>query len=521
MLSFPPFRLDLDNERLWKNSDEIHLRRKPFAILRHLVRNPQRLVTREEIVDAVWGRIAMSESLLRTHLSAVRQVLGEGVVETVVGRGYRFVPEVKRWDLEAPRGEPASTPARGNGRVVVGRDGELDSLRAALRLAKDHRRTTVFVSGEAGTGKTTLVEVFLEQASLRGPLLIGWGACVEQYVSGQDYLPVLDAIRALCRGRGADRVIDVFTRHAPAWLVQMPGVVRSDRLDDLQRRAAGATQARKVCELADALEALTVDVPVVLVFDDLQWTDRSTAELMAFLGSRREPAQLLIVGTHRPEEATRAHPLTRLTGELIAHRRASSIALEGLGSDAVDAYLSKRCPGHTFPSELARTLERSTGGNPLFLTMLVDDLQREGVIRQREGHWELSTSVQDVAARRPDSIRRLIDVQIDRLGAVEQRIAEVAGIAGMTFAAGVVAHALNLDTHDVDSACESLANERRLLRHTGTESWPDGTIQSRYAFRHALFQHAALARNTAATVRARQRQIAERLETGMSDKRPR
>jgi predicted ATPase len=112
-------------------------------------------------------------------------------------------------------------------------------------------------------------------------------------------------------------------------------------------------------------------------------------------------------------------------------------------------------------------------------------------------------------------------VQIDRLGAVEQRIAEVAGIAGMTFAAGVVAHALNLDTHDVDSACESLANERRLLRHTGTESWPDGTIQSRYAFRHALFQHAALARNTAATVRARQRQIAERLETGMSDKRPR
>ncbi|HTB76478.1 MAG TPA: AAA family ATPase, partial [Polyangiaceae bacterium] len=513
MLSFPPFRLDLDNERLWKNGEEVRVRRKPFAILRHLVQHPQRLVSHDEIIEVVWGKVATSESLLRTHLSEVRQALGEGVVETVVGRGYRFLPEVKRLDLESCRGD-ANPLARANGRVVVGRDGELDSLRAALRSARDRRRTTVFVSGEAGAGKTTLVDVFLERATVPGPALIGWGACVEQYGSGQAYLPVLDAVRALCRGRSADRVIEVFTRHAPAWLVQIPGVVRPDRLDDLQRRAAGATQARRVCELADALEALSVDAPVVLVFDDLQWTDPSTAELIAFLGSRREPAQILIVGTYRPEEASRGHPLTRVTSELIAHRRASSIALEGLGSDAVNAYLSQRCPGHTFPREFARTLERSTGGNPLFLTTLVEDLEAQGLIRQEDGHWELSISLHDLAARRPDSIRRLIDVQIDRLRAFEQRIVEVAAIAGMTFAVGVVAHTLEADVDDVDSACESLANERRLLRYAGTETWPDGSIQSRYAFRHALFQHAALKRNTAATVRAWHRKIAERLERG-------
>lgn len=514
MLSFPPFRLDLENERLWRNGEELPLRRKPFAVLRHLVQHPQRLVSHDEIVDAVWGKIVMSESLLRTHVSGVRRVLGKGVVETVVGRGYRFLPEVKRLDPEAWRGDATSTPPNGTGRVVVGRDAELDSMRAALRSAKDRRRTTVFVSGEAGTGKTTLVDVFLERASAPGPLLAGWGACVEPYGTGQAYLPVIDAICGLCRGPRADRVIDVFTRHAPAWLVQMPGVVPPDRLDHLRRRAAGATQSSTLCELADALETLSVDAPVVLVFDDLHWTDPSTVELIAFLGTRREPAQLLIVGTYRPEEARRGHPLTRLTGELIAHRRASSIALEGLGSDAVDAYLSKRCPGHTFPRELARTLERSSGGNPMFLTTLVDDLEGRGLIRQQDGHWELSTSVQDIAARCPDSIRRLIDVQIDRLGAGEQRIVEVAGIAGMTFAAGVVAHALGANVRDVESACESLANERRLFRYAGTETWPDGTIQSRYAFRHALFQHAALARSTAATVRARRRQITERLETG-------
>jgi predicted ATPase len=513
-LTFTRFRLDLASERLWKNGEELRLRRKPFAILRHLVHNPQRLVTHEEIVQAVWGKIAMSESLLRTHVRDLRRVLGEDVVETVVGRGYRFVPEVKHTEVEASPGDKSSTEPPAVGRAVVGRETDLDALRAALRSAKDRRRTTVFVTGEAGAGKTTLADFFLEQAGAAGSLLAGRGACIEQYGSGQAYLPVLEAIGALCRGRMADRVIELFAKHAPTWLAQLPGVVRPDRLDDLQRRAAGATLARTMREVAEALETLSVDAPVAIVFDDLQWTDPSTAELLSFLGSRREPARLLILGTYRPEEVPRGHPLTRVTGELIAHRHASSIALEGLGPDAVGVYLLKRCPGHIFPPELACTLHQSTGGNPLFLTTLMDDLVAQGLVVEREGRWELSTSVQDAAARRPDSIRRLIDTQVDRLSAVEQRIIEVAGIAGMTFTAAVVAHALDADADGIDSACESLANERRLLQYAGTETWPEGTIQSRYAFRHALFQHAALARNTAATVRARHRKIAERLETG-------
>src|SRR4029077_20493616 len=150
----------------------------------------------------------------------------------------------------------------------------------------------------------------------------------------------------LCRGRAAERVIDVFARHAPTWLVQLPGVVRPDRLEEPQGRAASATLARTVRELAEGLEALSVDAPVVVVFDDLQWTDPSTVELLSFLGRRREPARLLVLGTYRPEEVPRGHPLTRFTGELIAHRHASSIALEGLATEAVGAYLARRCPGH-------------------------------------------------------------------------------------------------------------------------------------------------------------------------------
>jgi predicted ATPase len=151
---------------------------------------------------------------------------------------------------------------------------------------------------------------------------------------------------------------------------------------------------------------------------------------------------------------------------------------------------------------------------PLFTIAVIDDLESRGMIRPVGVGWQLEVSVAEVASRRPDTVRQLLDIQIDRLSLVEQRILEAASLVGPQFAAGSVGHALELPADEIDSVCEGLANERRLLEYAGTETWPDGTIQSRYAFRHALFQHAALARTTSATVRARHRKIAERLETG-------
>ena len=98
---FGPFRFDVADQRLFREGKEIKLRRKPFAILQYLTAHPQRLVTQEELVGVVWGKIAMSESLLRTHVSDVRRAVGEGAVETVVGRGYRFLTLVLDLDSRA------------------------------------------------------------------------------------------------------------------------------------------------------------------------------------------------------------------------------------------------------------------------------------------------------------------------------------------------------------------------------------------------------------------------------------
>ena len=92
-------------------------------------------------------------------------------------------------------------------------------------------------------------------------------------------------------------------RYAPLWLVQLPGLVSEPELERLQRRLHGTTPARMLREFAEALEVLTTDRTLVLVLEDLQWSDRATVEALAYLAQRREPARLLVLGTYRSVEA--------------------------------------------------------------------------------------------------------------------------------------------------------------------------------------------------------------------------
>src|SRR5258705_13062372 len=311
VFSFPPFRLDVADERLWRDGTEQKLRRKPFAILKYLATHPKRLVTQDDLIEAVWGKVVMSESLLRTHMRDLRQVIGDSIIETVVGRGYRFIADV----CELDERDANRATAMATGSLLLRRDDDLTVLRAHLESALDRKRHLVFVTGEAGIGKTALVDAVLEQAAAAGAL-VGRGVCVEQYGSGEAYLPVLGALSALCRGPRRDHVVETLERHAPTWLYQLPGAIADDRLPALQTRVQGATQARMLRELADALEILSVDVPVVIALDDLQWSDHSTAEWLAMLGRRREPARLLVLGTFRPMEPGKTDALKKVVGEI-------------------------------------------------------------------------------------------------------------------------------------------------------------------------------------------------------------
>src|SRR3954469_1296675 len=155
MVTFPPFRLDPDEGRLWKGKALLALRKKPFAILSYLAARPEELVTHDELLAEIWRGAVVSDSAMRSHLHELRQVLGEGVIETVIGRGYRFVAELGDC-VDAPAAEIARPDP-----LVVGRDAELEMLGEAFAQPRGARRQLCFVSGEPGIGKSTLVRTFL------------------------------------------------------------------------------------------------------------------------------------------------------------------------------------------------------------------------------------------------------------------------------------------------------------------------------------------------------------------------
>ena len=120
-------------------------------------------------------------------------------------------------------------------------------------------RQVVFVTGEPGVGKTTLVDQFLQQVTAGGQETIGRGQCIEQYGEGEAYLPILEVLGHWCRGPCNQDVRAVLQRAAPTWLAQMPTLLTAAELTQVQRQTAGATRERMLREMAEAIEALSVE----------------------------------------------------------------------------------------------------------------------------------------------------------------------------------------------------------------------------------------------------------------------
>ena len=138
--------------------------------------------------------------------------------------------------------------------AFVGRELELKQLEGFLQQAIDGSGRVVFITGEPGIGKTSLSDEFLRRARTRYPgLLISRGRCVEQYGTGEAYLPFLDAVGALLDGPGRDRLAAVMRTYAPTWCTQLPAAFASTgALERLQQETIGATKERMMREMGDA-----------------------------------------------------------------------------------------------------------------------------------------------------------------------------------------------------------------------------------------------------------------------------
>jgi DNA-binding winged helix-turn-helix (wHTH) protein len=344
-IAFGQFRLDFNNECLWQGTRSISLRPKAFAVLKILVENAGQLVNKQQVLDAVWPGTFVGDAVLKDNIRQLREALKDDAaspnyIETAHRRGYRFIAKLGEQSqgksLAAFQHEPARPPSSDNARSVskaarrvLGREAELAKMQALMELVRGGERKTVFITGEAGIGKTTLVEAFLEHVAVIPGALIVRGQCLEHFGSSEPYLPVLDGLSRLGRVSTGTRVSDVFREQAPAWLSHLALTNVQPGEKDLPGPAAAPTRERMLREMAQAIERLAEHAPLVLVLEDLHWSDYSTLDLVSYLARRKDPARLMVIGTYRPVDVILAgHPLSGVKRELQAHHLCHELPLE-------------------------------------------------------------------------------------------------------------------------------------------------------------------------------------------------
>jgi DNA-binding winged helix-turn-helix (wHTH) protein len=493
MMEFPPFRLDLVNQCLWRcgeagHAERIHLTPKAFAVLQHLVKHAGRLVTQDELLDAVWPKCCVQPEVLKSQILDLRRVIGDDpknprFIETLARRGYQFIAAVHEL-----RHRLTLIPDTDE-RKLVGRRAALIRLREILQTATDGRRQLVFVSGATGIGKTALVDAFQHHVMTAAPAVrIARGQCVEGYAGTEAFYPMLEALGQLCRGPAGPSLVQILTTRAPTWLVQFPELLSREHRETLRGELLGTTRERMLREIGEFLEAIATETPLLLLFEDLHRADHSTVDLLSMIARRRYPAKLMLVGTYHPADIGAAdRPLRALTCELLLHRLCQEIALAPLRETEVAEYLSA-VPGASGEiRELAGLIYRYTEGNPLFMVTVLEHLRDRQLISSQGGDWTLRVPLRDIELRAPESLRQMVEVQIGRLSEEERRMLEAASVAGPTFSTVVGAGAANMEPERFEETCEELARADQVVRSVDPTRFPDGTVSARYEFVHSVY----------------------------------
>src|SRR4029450_9638645 len=211
-ITFGPFCFDMTHNRLWWGEDGIALRPRSLAVLRYLLEHPGRLVSKAELRQHLWGATHVTDTVLRVCIRDIRAVLQDSAVapqylETVGQQGYRFL----MGDVQEPPPLQTTGP-------ILGRQHEVDTLEGWFQRAAKGERQLVFVSGEAGIGKTTVLGLFRARLTHGAPVRLGQGQCVESYGEGEPYLPLLEALSQLSRGPTGMEVLAALDRKSPMWL---------------------------------------------------------------------------------------------------------------------------------------------------------------------------------------------------------------------------------------------------------------------------------------------------------------
>jgi len=454
-------------------------------------RHPFAAASQIGVLHAILSDAPVPPSRLRPEIPAALELL---ILQMLV-KDARLRPTAAAVEA-ALAGSPGATvaaPAAAPPRHTVGQEKEIEQLHSAYDSAVAGRGLVACVAGEAGIGKTTLVEDFLADLTARGKAYtIGRGRCSERLAGSEAYLPIIEALESLLHGEGGEAASRIMKLVAPTWYAQVAPLAPEDSsYGRVVAEARTASQERMKRELVALLQEMSRARPLVLFLDDLHWADVSTVDLLAYIGTRLESMRLLVVGTYRPSDLLLAkHPFVPVKLELQGRGLAREIAVEFLTREDLSTYLVLEFPEHRFPPDLPDLLHWRTEGNALFMSDLVRYLKDRQIITLQEGRWVLAQSLPDIERELPESVRSMIEKKINRLSDGDRRLLAAASVQGYEFDSAVVAKALGAGQADFEERLEELDRLHGLVRLEGDRELPDSTLTLRYCFVHALYQNA-------------------------------
>jgi len=345
--------------------------------------------------------------------------------------------------------------ARRRSPVLVGRAEHLAALDAALDRARAGGPSTMLIGGEAGIGKSRLVDEFAARASAAGARVLA-GGCLDLGTDSLLFAPFAAVLRELVRDLGAEGVAALLPAYATREFARLlPEFGEADMEAD-----PAVARARLFEQMLTLLERLAEAGPVVLIIEDAHWADRSTRDLMAFLiGSQQVLDGVLIVVTYRSDELHRTHPLRPLLAELGRLSWVERMELPRLGrlqADELVAHITGREPERWLADEVYQRGE----GNPLFVE-------------------ELLCCDGGLTAELPESLRDLLLAAVQRLPEETQDLLRAASASGQRSGHALLAAVTGLAGDDLARGLRP-AVAANVLRADD-----DG-----YAFRHALIREA-------------------------------
>ena len=353
---------------------------------------------------------------------------------------YRAVLEGPPPPGTAPIAEPVWATLPGLDVALFGRDGAIDRLTKAFVHARAGHGRMVLISGEAGIGKSRLMQEFATRVQERALVLAGCGYADAQRMP---YQPIVEALRPALGSQALRRNVQ------PTWLAEASRLM--PELRDLvpslpspppaEPEQARATLFEALCQLALGLAGGSR--PVVLCLDDLHWADATTLDWLAHLGRRIRSERLLILGTFQTEEAS---AVSGLRHGLVRQGILSELELERLDEGAILELLQSL--GDPVPGDepSAQQLYRATGGNPFFLLETLRALLESEP--ETVGRWDLEgladlpvADLRDASGQAlplPATIRAAVEARVERLSARARQVLEACAVLGQTFAFDLV-----------------------------------------------------------------------------------